>query len=113
MVLEAVDKVDDFKAGKFKPRVLDYSDPTVEGSFNDNIKPKDASRHISWEEDDTETVVRKARASDSRPGVRANLKHNGKEKPYFMYGVNKITHVEDVFSKWQPGDVMGYHGQDI
>jgi len=63
-VLEAVEK---FAQGGFTPTPLDYANPTVRGTERPLMKQID--RRIDWTRDDTATVLRKLRASDSFPGL--------------------------------------------
>ncbi|MCZ2174860.1 MAG: hydrogenase maturation protein [Burkholderiales bacterium] len=63
-VLEAVEK---FAQGGFTPTPLDYANPTVRGTERPLMKQID--RRIDWTRDDTATVLRKLRASDSVPGL--------------------------------------------
>ncbi len=62
-VLEAVEKVEQ---GGFTPTPLDYANPQVRGTERPLMKQDD--RRIDWTRDDTATVLRKLRASDSFPG---------------------------------------------
>ncbi|MCL4724247.1 MAG: hydrogenase maturation protein [Rhodocyclaceae bacterium] len=63
-VLEAVEK---FERGGFTPTPLDYANPSVRGTERPLMKQID--RRIDWTRDDTATVLRKLRASDSFPGL--------------------------------------------
>ena len=63
-VLEAVEK---FERGCFTPIPLDYANPNVRGTERPLMKQDD--RRIDWARDDTATVLRKLRASDSFPGL--------------------------------------------
>ncbi|MBK6631871.1 MAG: hydrogenase maturation protein [Betaproteobacteria bacterium] len=66
-VLEAVEKFALFASGDFKPVPLDTANPAVRGSERPLMKQDD--RRIDWTRDDTATVLRKIRASDSFPGL--------------------------------------------
>ncbi|HSD60794.1 MAG TPA: hydrogenase maturation protein [Burkholderiales bacterium] len=63
-VLAAVER---FERGGFKPAPLDYSKPGVRGQARPQMRQE--QRRIAWTQDDTDTVLRKVRASDSVPGV--------------------------------------------
>jgi len=63
-VLEAVEK---FAQGDFKPVPLDTADPALLG--RERTLMKQDERRIDWTRDDTATVLRKLRASDSFPGL--------------------------------------------
>jgi putative two-component system hydrogenase maturation factor HypX/HoxX len=63
-VLAAVER---FEGGGFKPEPLDYAKPGVRGQARPLLRQ--AQRRIDWARDDTATVLRKIRASDSFPGV--------------------------------------------
>lgn len=67
-VLLAVER---FATGGFRPEPLDYSRPDVRGRLRPLMKQGD--RGICWATDDTATVLRKIRASDSFPGVLDTL----------------------------------------
>lgn len=63
----------------FKPVPLDYSDPSIKGSFQPFLKQAD--RKIDWKKDTAELICRKIRADDGTPGVLDIV--NGKE--YFLF----------------------------
>ena len=60
-----------FQGGGFRPRKLDYTDPTVRGCWH----PPMSQRHraIDWARDDTTTVLRKIQSADGFPGVADEL----------------------------------------
>lgn len=60
--------VERFQRGGFTPRPLDVADPTVRGVQRPLMQQSD--RSIDWQQDDTETVLRKLRSADGFPGVR-------------------------------------------
>lgn len=74
-VFEALEKLE---AGE-QPQPLDISDPDVRGGLQPAVTQKD--RRIDWTRDNTETVLRKIRASDGVPGVRDGdlFLHDGHE----------------------------------
>jgi len=63
-VLDAVEK---FERGGFTPTPLDTAKPNVRGTERPLMKQTE--RRIDWARDDTATVLRKLRASDSFPGL--------------------------------------------
>jgi putative two-component system hydrogenase maturation factor HypX/HoxX len=63
-VLEAIAA---FDRGAPRPQPLDYAEPDVVGRPRPPLRQAD--RHIDWSHDDTDTVLRKVRASDGFPGV--------------------------------------------
>lgn len=62
-LLEAVAR---FQEPDFRPQPLDYSDPTVRGNWNRRTSSDDF--RFFWT-DDTASILRKARAADSDPGL--------------------------------------------
>ncbi len=68
-VLCAVERVAEYNSGAWKPVPLDQWTPR--GRLRLAMKPED--RSIDWERDNTSTVLRKIRASDSFPGVLDTL----------------------------------------
>ncbi len=67
-VLEAVEKI---SKGDFVPTPLDTSNPAVLGIERPLLKQE--QRRIDWTRDDTATVLRKIRASDSFPGLADHI----------------------------------------
>lgn len=55
------------QAPAFRPETLDYRQPDVKGRLRPAMKQTD--RHIDWQRDTTDTIVRKIRAADGSPGV--------------------------------------------
>lgn len=76
-VLLAVDR---FAEGRFEPEPLDYLRPDVQGRLRPYHDQR--IRRIDWAADDTDVVLRKLRAADSRPGVLDQL--YGRE--YYLHG---------------------------
>lgn len=60
-----------FETGNFCPQPLDYSSRTVRGQLRPLMCQSD--RLIYWQQDDTQTVLRKIRCADGFPGVADNL----------------------------------------
>ncbi|MET9683446.1 hydrogenase maturation protein [Streptomyces coeruleorubidus] len=89
-VLEAVRR---FADGAFKPRP--QSDPGIDVRWRDFFRQE--QRRIDWENDDTETVLRKLRGADSQPGVLDEL--CGRE--VFLHG----GHPEDRL-RGRPGELL-------
>lgn len=63
-VLRAIARVE---SGGYTPLVLRAGDPQVSGRERPACRPSD--RRIDWQQDDTETVLRKIRSADGSPGV--------------------------------------------
>ena len=60
-----------FAGGDFQPKPLDYAHPGVRGRARPLIQQSD--RTIDWQQDDTDTVLRKIRSADGAPGVLDHL----------------------------------------
>jgi putative two-component system hydrogenase maturation factor HypX/HoxX len=90
-LLEAVER---FASGRIKPEPLDYARSDTRGRWHSLMKQAD--RKIEWS-DSTDTIIRKIRAGDSRPGVLDTI--DG--APYYLYG----AHAEDTL-KGQPGEII-------
>ncbi len=56
-----------YQRGEFLPEQVDFADSGLRGKLRPLMKQKD--RKIYWNEDSTETVLRKIRAADGQPGV--------------------------------------------
>ena len=84
-----------FQAGDFKPQPLDYSIPDVRGELRPLMQQSD--RCIDWQQDDTETVLRKIRCADGFPGVRDTLS----EREMFLYDARPEKNL-----RGKPGDVI-------
>ncbi|MFE6525472.1 enoyl-CoA hydratase-related protein [Streptomyces sp. NPDC057794] len=82
-----------FTEGSFKPRP--QSDPGIRVVWRDALHQEE--RRIDWGHDDTQTVLRKLRAADSRPGVPDEL--CGRE--VFLHG----GHPEDRL-RGEPGELL-------
>lgn len=79
----------------FKPRPLDYRNPTVKGVLLDTMRQPD--RKINWQQDSTRTVLQKIRAADTSPGVLdLVLGHE-----VFLYGP-----VEEPHLRGDPGELL-------
>lgn len=98
-VLLAVDRR--AEAG-FKPEPLDYNQADVQGQLQPLMRQTD--RRIDWQQDSTETVLRKIRSADGFPGVQDML--FGKELSLFD------AHEADGLTGG-PGEILGYSGQAI
>ena len=70
-----------FKNSNFKPELLDTTNPTIKGKWNNKTTQNDFK--FSWD-DDIQHIIKKIRAADSTPGVRIELF----EKEYFCYGAH-------------------------
>lgn len=70
-VLAALTHFADYRAGRWQPVPLDYSNPAVRGCLRPSMRQQD--RAIDWSQDDTMMVLRKINAADGVPGVREVL----------------------------------------
>ncbi|WP_200763112.1 hydrogenase maturation protein [Nitrosophilus alvini] len=84
-----------FRDKNFIPEKQDLSKPDYIGRPHSAMKQAD--RQIDWTKDDTDTVIKKIRASDSIPGVLDNIL--GLE--CYLYGAHK----EDIL-RGRPGEVL-------
>ncbi|MER7049213.1 hydrogenase maturation protein [Streptomyces jumonjinensis] len=91
-VLLAVER---YEERSYTPVPLDYTAAGVQGRARPPMRQAD--RRIDWRSDDTETVLRRLRAADSRPGVLDEL--YGDE--FFLHG----GHPEDEL-RGAPGAVL-------
>ncbi|NES05525.1 MAG: hydrogenase maturation protein [Okeania sp. SIO2F4] len=64
----------------YKPEPLDYTKTDVKGSWRNYLKQK--QRAINWDQDTTETIVRKIKSADSQPG----LLDQTIGQPMYLYG---------------------------
>ncbi len=98
-VLGAVERVKEYNSGAWKPVPLDKW--VHRGRLRPAMKPED--RSIDWERDDTSTVLRKIRASDSFPGVLDTLFG----KPCHLFNAHAFP------AKGTPGEVAGRMGDGV
>jgi len=98
-VLQAVQR---YQAGDFMPQSLDYNDPKIQGELRPQMQQSD--RAINWQQDDSETVLRKIHCADGFPGVLDNLL--GRE--LFLYD----AHAEGTLTG-KPGEVIALCGSAI
>jgi len=98
-VLKAVKR---YEEGGFKPQPLDYDDPEIHGQLQPVMQQ--SNRTIDWEQDDTQTVLRKIRCADGFPGVRDEI--FGQE--LFLYD----AHTESIL-RGRPGEVIARCGSAI
>jgi putative two-component system protein, hydrogenase maturation factor HypX/HoxX len=104
-ILTAVSRVD---AKDFVPEPLDYANPEIRGMLRPLMKQEE--RRIDWVNDTVETVIKKANAADSFPGVLDTI--NGEE--FYLYGAHEecgVQHWLSFFKNWRPGEIVGQrHG---
>ena len=98
-VLGAVERVTEYNSGTWKPIPLDKW--THRGSLRPAMKPED--RAIDWERDNTSTVLRKIRASDSFPGVPDSLFG----KPCNLFDARSFP------ATGTPGELLGRVGDGV
>ncbi len=80
-VLLAIER---FKTGDFKPQTLNLNnDVKISGSLHPLMKQ--SSRSIDWQNDNTQTVLRKIHSADGVPGVADTLF----SRPLYLYDVHK------------------------
>lgn len=98
-VLLAVERME--QAG-FQPEPLDYAQADVKGTLQPLMRQSD--RRIDWQQDSTETVLRKIRSADGFPGVLDWI--YGQEVMLYDAHAAEGLHGE-------PGMLLGYSGQAI
>lgn len=86
----------------FTPEPLDYDRADVKGRLQPLMRQAD--RRIDWQQDTTETVLRKIRSADGFPGVQDWIQ--GQE--VMLYD----AHVADGL-RGEPGSLLGHSGQAI
>ncbi|AKH19034.1 hydrogenase maturation protein [Sedimenticola thiotaurini] len=86
----------------FNPEPLDYSRPDVKGCLRPLMSQAD--RRIDWQQDSTETVLRKIRSADGFPGVRDEIL--GQE--VMLYDAHPAAGL-----RGEPGSLLGRSGQAI
>jgi putative two-component system hydrogenase maturation factor HypX/HoxX len=87
---------------RFKPEPLDYNQGDVRGKLQPLMRQSD--RRIDWQQDNTETVLRKIRSADGFPGVQDML--YGKELS--LFDAHKAEGL-----RGEPGAILGYCGEAI
>ncbi len=94
--------VDSMREEQFKPEPLDYNQGDVRGKLQPLMRQTD--RRIDWQQDNTETVLRKIRSADGFPGVQDML--FGKELS--LFDAHKAEGL-----RGEPGVILGYCGEAI
>jgi putative two-component system hydrogenase maturation factor HypX/HoxX len=92
----------DIRNPKFKPRPLDYSRAGVHGTLRPAMQQSD--RHIDWQRDTSDTVIRKINAADSSPGVLDEMF----DEPVYYYGARREPQ-----RKGKPGTLIARCGGAI
>jgi putative two-component system protein, hydrogenase maturation factor HypX/HoxX len=85
-----------FKNPSFIPTPLNYNNPNVQGKLHHPLTQ--SSRKINWQEDTTQTILKKINSADSYPGVLETLF----EEEYYMFG----AHVESALKGETVGKVF-------
>ncbi len=98
-VLEAINN---YQSKSFKAQKLNYKNTSVKGKLRPLAQQKD--RKVNWQEDDSETILRKIYSADGMPGVLDNL--FGRE--LFLYDAHK-----ELTLKGKPGDVIARNNTAI
>ncbi|CAG8687511.1 10647_t:CDS:1 [Cetraspora pellucida] len=109
MVLECVEK---FQISDFKPELLNYNNISVKGRLHETIKQTHYNRQINWKTDTTEIILRKIRAADSQPGVKAEIDLNSQKITRFLYD----AHDEKIINKdlaVEPGRILAKRDEAI
>ncbi len=96
---EVLSKVNDTE---FKPRPLDYSDPSTRGQLRPLVKQDD--RRIDWSQESALAVIRKINSADGFPGVLDEL--CGRE--FYLFD----AHPEDKL-RGTPGEVIAWRGHAL
>ncbi|MBE9550134.1 MAG: hydrogenase maturation protein [Proteobacteria bacterium] len=91
-----------FESGHFKPEPLDYSSRTVSGQLRPLMRQSERSIH--WQQDGTQTVLRKIRCADGFPGVADYLSH----RELFLYD----GHPEKTL-RGEPGELIARCGTAV
>lgn len=82
----------------FKPRPLDYSNPSVKGEYLPLMRQN--SRKINWDIDSAEMITRKINAADSFPGVLDTIAGN----EVYLFGARP----EYSLYSSTPGEIIGH-----
>ena len=90
--------VENFSAGGFVPKQLDYADPEVRGELRPLMKQ--AERAIDWARDSSAVVLAKLNAADGFPGVADTLFG----EPCHLFD----AWAEDTLRGGQPGEVIAW-----
>jgi putative two-component system protein, hydrogenase maturation factor HypX/HoxX len=91
-----------FATGTFKPQPLDYANPGVRGRLQPPIRQID--RSINWQQDQSQTILKKIHAADGFPGVLDTLFGEA----YYLFDV----HIEDNLSG-KPGAIIAKRNNAI
>jgi len=82
--LKLLDEVlNNYCDASFKPTPLDYNNPLVKGKLHHPLTQ--SSRKINWQEDNTQTIIKKINSADSYPGVLETLF----DEEYYLFGAHK------------------------
>ncbi|CAG8591386.1 26249_t:CDS:1, partial [Racocetra persica] len=109
LVLECVEK---FQLDDFKPELLNYDDTSVKGRLHETIKQTHYNRQINWEKDTTEIILRKIRAADSQPGVKAEIDFNGQKITRFLYNAYNEKMINKDLTAY-PGRILAKRDEAI
>ena len=91
-----------FITGKYKPQPLDYTDPAVHGRLHQPVRQFD--RSINWQQDSSQTILRKIHAADGFPGVLDTLFG----EPYYLFD----AYIEEHLSG-KPGTIIAKRNNAI
>lgn len=81
--LKFLDKIlENFNNPNFKPTPLNYNDADVKGKLHHPLTQ--SLRKIDWQNDSTQTIIKKINSADSYPGVLETLF----EEEYYLFGAH-------------------------
>jgi len=87
--------LDRLAAGNHRSERVDERDPAIRGRWRPGMKQAD--RTIDWSADDTETILRKVRSADGRPGLRDTVL----DMPVWLFDAHADPH-----RSGKPGSVI-------
>lgn len=94
--------IENRRRGAIAPQPLDYTDPSVRGELRPLVRQSD--RRIDWQQDATETVLRKIRSGDGFPGVLDRLLG----RDCFLYDAHRAEGLSGA-----PGDLLARSGPAV
>lgn len=93
-IFDAIEKIHK----KIEPEPLDYQNPQIKGRWNEPLRQE--LRRIDWENDTTDTILRKIYASDGAPGVLDFYN----DKFIYLFNSFKDEELAKVFKNVKPGE---------
>ncbi|MGR9074187.1 MAG: hemerythrin domain-containing protein [Gammaproteobacteria bacterium] len=92
-----------FDSPDFKPRPLDYDNPSVKGRLQPTMKQED--RAIDWKRHNTDEIIRRINAADGSPGLLDEIYG----RPVFLYNAHK----ENKLSGGAAGEIIATANHSI